>query len=135
MRSTMASIPLALAIALCGSAVFAQEVASFTHLSACRVDAGRILVRATFDGSACWEVGPASLTEPRGTAMGVHLPTISTAEICTMQIVPFSTEQVIDAPEPVIDLQVAAADPQNNIVAEGVIQASEGEQDCLPVKG
>jgi hypothetical protein len=135
MRKTMASIPLALAAALCGGASLAQEVASFTELSACRIDAERILIKATFDGSACWAVEAAGLAEPRGTIVAVHFPTTSTAEICTMQIVPVTTEQVIEAPEPVIDLDVAALDPENNRVAHGVIEASEGQGDCLAARG
>jgi len=135
MRRTMASIPLALAAALCSGAALAQEVASFTHLSACRIDAERILLRATFDGSPCWAVEPAQLAEPRGTMVAVHLPTISTAEICTMNIVPVSTEQVIEAPEPIVDLDVTAATPQNDVMAHGVIEVSEGQGDCLEARG
>ena len=100
-----------------------------------RIDAERILIKATFDGSACWSVEPAGLAEPRGTIVAVHLPTVSTAEICTMQIVPVSTEQVIEAPEPVIDLDVSALDPENNRVAHGVIEATEGQADCLAPRG
>lgn len=135
MRRTMASIPLALAAALCSGAALAQEVASFTHLSACRIDAERILLKATFDGSACWAVEPAGMAEPRGTIMAVHLPTVSTAEVCTMQIVPVSTEQVIEVSEPVIDLDVSALNPENNEVAHGVVEAREGQGDCLEARG
>ena len=135
MRRSLAAVPVVLAASLCAGAVIAQEVASFTALSACRVDAEHILIRATFDGSACWAVEPAGLAEPRGTIVAVHLPTTSTAEFCTMQIAPVSTEQVIEAPEPVINLSVTAADPQNNVVAQGEIEAVEGQADCLAPKG
>ena len=135
MRRSLAAVPVLLAAGLCAGAVVAQEVANFTALSACRIDAERILIKATFAGSACWSVEPAGLAEPRGTIVAVHLPTVSTAEICTMQIVPVSTEQVIEAPEPVIDLDVSALDPENNRVAHGVIEATEGQADCLAPKG
>jgi len=135
MRRTMAPIPLALTAALCCGAALAQEAASFSELSACRIDAEHILVRATFEGSPCWAVEPAELAEPRGTIVAVHLPTVSTAEICTMNIVPVSTEQVIDAPEPIADLDVTAAAPQNDVVAHGVVEVSEGQGDCLEAKG
>lgn len=52
-----------------------------------------------------------------------------------MQIVPVSTEQVIEAPEPVVDLSVTAADPENNVVASGLVEATEGQADCLAPKG
>ncbi len=135
MRQSFAAVPVFLAASLCVGAVIAQEAADFTALSACRIDAERILIKATFDGSACWSVEPAGLAEPRGTIVAVHLPTISTAEICTMQIVPVSTEQVIEAHEPVVDLSVTAADPDNNVVASGLIEATEGQVDCLAPKG
>ncbi|WP_375597753.1 hypothetical protein [Devosia sp. Naph2] len=67
--------------------------------------------------------------------VAVHLPTISTAEICTMNIVPVSTEQVIEAPEPIVDLDVTAATPQNDVMAHGVIEVSEGQGDCLEARG
>ncbi len=135
MPRTMASIPLALAIAVCCGAALAQEAASFTQLSACRIDAERILLRATFDGSPCWAVEPAQLAEPRGTIVAVHLPTRSTAEICTMNIVPVSTEQVIEAPDPIADLDVTAAAPQNEVMAQGVIEVKEGQGGCLAARG
>ena len=135
MRRAMATMPLALAAALGSSAALAQEVASFTHLSACRIDVERVLLQATFDGSPCWAVEPAQLSEPRGTGVAVHLPTSSTAEICTMNIVPVSTEQVIETPEPIVGLDVTAATPQNHVVAQGVIELSEGRGDCLQARG
>lgn len=54
MRRSFAAVPVLLAASLCIGAVAAQEAASFTSLSACRIHAGRILIKATFDGSACW---------------------------------------------------------------------------------
>ena len=135
MRKPMASLSVALAATLCCGAVLAQEAARFTELSACRIDAEHVLVRATFDGSPCWAVEAAQPSEPRGTGVAVHLPTLSTAEICTMNIVPVSTEQVIDAPEPIADLEVKAATPQNDVMARGVIEVSQGQGDCLEAKG
>ena len=76
MRRSLAAVPVLLAAGLCAGAVVAQEVANFTALSACRIDAERILIKATFDGSACWSVEPAGLAEPRGTIVAVHLPPV-----------------------------------------------------------
>ncbi|MBB4050867.1 hypothetical protein GGR20_000485 [Devosia subaequoris] len=135
MRKPFASISLALAATLCCGAVLAQEAASFTQLSACRIDVERVLLKATFQGSPCWAVEPAQLAEPRGTTVAVHLPTLSTAEICTMNIVPVSTEQVIEAPEPTSDLEVRAATPQNDVMARGLIEVSQGQGNCLEAKG
>lgn len=128
---TLASIPAALAAFLCCGAVFAQELASFTALTACRIDENRVLLRATFDGGACQSVEPASLSEPRGTIMAVVLAARNTTEICTMQIVPVAVEQVIQAPMPVYDLDVTAVNPDNNPVAYGLIEIDEDATDCL----
>lgn len=135
MHVRLASIPLALASLFCGSAVLAQEVASFTALSACRIDAEQVLLRATFDGGACQKVEPVGLAEPRGTIVAVHIPTSSTSEICTMQIVPIEVEQVVEASEDIASLDVTALDPNNNEVAHGVAEVEEGAEDCVAPEG
>jgi len=134
MPKRLGSIPLALAAFLWCGAALAQEVASFTALSACRIDSETILLRATFDGGACQSVEPAALSEPRGTIIAVVIPTKSTSEMCTMQIVPIVVEQMIKAPEPVYDLDVTASDPNNNPVAYGLIQLDDDAKDCVAPK-
>lgn len=119
----------------CSGAVLAQEVASFTALSACRVDAGHVLVRATFDGGACQAVEPAQSAEPRGTIMAVAIPTVSTAEVCTMQIVPVEVEQVVEAHDDIAHLDVTVLDPQNNDQAHGVVEIDETAPDCVAPRG
>lgn len=131
MHKRLASIPLTLAAVLCCGAAFAQEVASFTALTACRIDAERVLLRATFDGGACQAVEPADLAEPRGTVVAVTIPTTSTAEICTMQIVPVEVEQVLEAPEPIHELDVTVIDPNNNPAAHGLIELDDSVENCV----
>jgi hypothetical protein len=123
------------AVFCCSGAVFAQEVASFTALSACRVDEDHVLVRATFDGGACQAVGPAQMAEPRGTIVAVHFPTISTSEMCTMQVVPVDFIQVIEASVVIADLAVSVSDPQNNLLAEGQVEVDEYAPDCVAPRG
>ena len=131
MPSNLSPVPLALAVVLCSAGVLAQDVAGFTALSACRIDQDRVLLRATFDGGACQGVEPANLAEPRGTIVAVTIPATRTAEICTMQVVPIDVEQVIEAPEPIFDLDVTALDPDNNPVAHGVVELDETVADCV----
>ncbi len=131
----LAAIPTLLAATLCCSAAIAQEVASFTELSACRIDAETVLLNATFDGGACMKVEPAQLAEPRGTIVAVHLPTVSTSEICTMQIVPVEVEQVIQADEVIADLFVTVSDPQNNELAQGQVEVADHTEDCVAPQG
>lgn len=134
MMSKLPALPLTLALCFCGTGALAEDAADFTALSACRIDEARVLLRATFDGSACQRIEPAGLAEPRGTIVAVTIPTSSTAEICTMQLVPIETEQVIDAPEPVFELDVTALDPDNYPVAHGLIELDEGV-DCVAPNG
>ena len=131
----LAAIPTLLAATLCCSAAIAQEVASFTELAACRIDAETVLFNATFDGGACMKVEPAQLAEPRGTIVAVHLPTVSTSEICTMQIVPVEVEQVIQADEVIADLFVTVSDPQNNELAQGQVEVADHTEDCVAPQG
>lgn len=131
MHRSMRSIPLAIALTLSCAAVFAQEAANFTALTACRIDSERVLLRATFDGGACQAVEPAQLAEPRGTIVSVHLPTVNTAQMCTMQIVPVQTEQVIEAGELIANLDVTVGDPENNQIVHGEVEVEEGNGDCL----
>jgi hypothetical protein len=121
----------ALIALFCCTGVAAQELAEFTALSACRIDDGHVRLSATFDGSGCQAVEPVDQAEPRGTIIAVTIPTSSTAEICTMQIVPIETVQVIKADLDIADLDVTAIDPQNNPVAHGVVMVEEGAQDCV----
>ena len=130
MSNRLAAIPLALAVFACCGAVAAQEVASFTELTACRIDGQRVLLRGTFDGSACQKVQPIGHSEPRGTIIAVVIDTDRTADICTMQIVPVSFEQALKAPEPVFDLDVTVVDPDNRPQAHGVISLDEMATDC-----
>ncbi len=131
MPNRLAAIPLTIAAMLCCGAVAAQEVASFTQLTACRIDEARVLLRGTFEGSACQKVQSIDSAEPRGTIMAVVIDTGRTAEICTMQIVPISFEQAIDAPEPVYDLDITAIDPDNNDQAHDLISIDETATDCV----
>jgi hypothetical protein len=135
MQTKLSPIPLALAAGLFCTGVFAEDAPGFTALSACRIDEDRVLLRATFEGSACQSVEPADLAEPRGTIVAVTIPSARTAEICTMQIVPIEVEQVIEAPEPIFDLDVTALDPDNNPVAHGVIELEEAAPDCTAPEG
>lgn len=135
MSSRLPAIPLTLVASLCCTSVLADGVPGFTALSACRIDEERVLLRATFDGGACQHVDPAGLAEPRGTIVAVTIPTSRTAEICTMQLVSIETEQVIDAPEPVFELDVTAIDPDNNPVAHGLVELDETATDCVAPNG
>jgi len=135
MQVRLASIPLALACLFCGSAVLAGEVAGFTALSACRIDAEQVLLRASFEGGACQKVEPAELGEPDGKTLAVTLPSTRTAEICTMQIVPIAVEQAIAASGDIAELDVTALDPDGRDAAHGVVDIGEGDADCVAPQG
>ncbi|WP_240233100.1 hypothetical protein [Devosia lacusdianchii] len=131
MPAPFTTLPALLIAGLFASAVFAEEAPSFTDLSACRLDAERVLLTATFDGGACQAVEPAQLAEPRGTIVAVTIPTVSTSEMCTMQIVPIAVEQVIEAHADIANLDVTVLDPQNNAQAHGTVEIADPGADCV----
>lgn len=112
--------------------VLADEQPPFTELSACRIDAERIVLSYAFDGGACQEVTDISTGEPRGTIAVVTIATHNTSEMCTMQIVTVEGSTVLDLSEPVIDLDVTALRPDNTVQAYGLIEATEDGECAEP---
>jgi len=108
----------------------ADAAPAFTSLSACRLDAERIVLSYAFEGGACQAVGEISATEPRGTAAAVTIPTSETSQMCTMQIVTIEGSTVLALAEPVVDLDVEALHPDNRVQAEGLVEVSE-DGDCV----
>lgn len=114
----------------CVAPALADEQPAFTALTACRLDAERIVLSYAFEGGACQAVGEISAAEPRGTIAAVTIPTTETLQMCTMQIVTIEGSTVLDLAEPVVDLDVTALHPDNRVQAYGLIEAAEDDPDC-----
>ncbi|HEV7346300.1 MAG TPA: hypothetical protein VGN60_11790 [Devosia sp.] len=117
------------------TSALAQAQPGFSQLTACRVDTERVLLNAFFDGGACQAVEPVDIGERAGTTLAVAIPTSSTAEVCTMQIVPVETMQVLEVPRAVTSLDVSALDPHGNQIAHGITEVDEAGPACMATKG
>jgi hypothetical protein len=117
----------ALALVLGASTVAAQPAPEPSSLSACRLESGQVAVQLTFEGGACQQPGKASVVNG-GSIVSLSLPTVSTSEVCTMQVVPVSWSGNIDAAESAKTLSVEVLGPQGQLQAMGdtAIAGSEG---------
>jgi len=95
----------ALAVLTMSSLAFAQP-AQVDDLDAERISPTEVRVDFEFDGGACQSVEPAQLGEIVDGLLTVTFPTVSTAEMCTMQVVEIEVEQVIAADESVSRIEV-----------------------------
>lgn len=119
------------ALMLLTTSALAQETASFTELSAERIDAEQVMLHALFEGGACQETQPAE-TEPgeEEGVLSVTIPTVSTAEVCTLQVVEIEVEETIDAGEDITSLDVTVLGTDGEVQVEGSTQVSEGGDDA-----
>ncbi|SFZ80912.1 hypothetical protein SAMN02983003_0204 [Devosia enhydra] len=118
----------AFALVLAGGTAMAQEAAALSDLSACRLDAERVAVSLTFEGGACQETGEMTVGQDEMGAYDISLATVSTAEVCTMQIVPITWSGAVAVPEGPESLAVAVLNPDESVQAMGetAIAGSEG---------
>jgi hypothetical protein len=119
------------AVFLLGTAgAFAQEAATFTELSAERIGAEQVMMHAIFQGGACQEAQPAE-TDPgeEEGMLSVTIPTVSTAEVCTLQVVEIEIEETIDAGENIATLDVTVLGTDGEVQVEGSTQIGAGGGD------
>lgn len=107
---------------------------AFTAPSACRLDAERIVLHHAFDGGACQQVGEIGVAEPRGTIAAVAIPTTDTYEMCTLQIVAIESSAVLNLPEAVAHLDVAALWPDDRVQAACLVEVIEDDAACAAPK-
>ena len=109
------------------AAVMAEEPPPLTGASATWTSEEKVELSVTYDGGACEEPGVAMVEAADVTIDIVVIPTYSTAEVCTMQIVPVTYEGVI-AVEPLTErLSVLVLDPQGRPVAAGTVDIAVPE--------
>ena len=105
------------------SAAAATEPAPLTTASAVWVEDGQVELTLTYEGGACEEPQEAQVTasEIFGTDT-VTIPTVETAEVCTMQIVEVEYAGTIPV-EPTTDtLSVIILDPEGQPKAAGQVE-------------
>ncbi len=103
-----------------GSTAFAQgKTGKLDDLDATRINPNQITIDFEYDGSACEEVGPAEVGELVDGTLAVTFPTISTAEVCTQQLVEIDVEQTIAAEHIISRIDVTLARPDGSVLATG----------------
>lgn len=134
--SRIASLGSMLVGGLLTFGAMAQELPGFTFIEACRIDDTSAVLRIVYQGGACeTTAGLEPRVELDGTGGLVFVPTVATAEICTMQIIPNYVDMTIgiapDTAELDVTLLSTALEPQGQEIVvigeDGVDCAAEGE--------
>jgi hypothetical protein len=123
----LSSVALATVLALgLGSAALAQEAtapagaaAQLDDLDATRINPNQITIEFEYDGGACEEVGPAEVGDLVDGRLAVTFPTLSTAEVCTQQMVEIEVEQTIPAENIISLIDVTLTAPDGTVIATG----------------
>lgn len=103
----------------------AEDGARLQDLDATRINPNQITIEFEYTGGACEEVGPAELGEVVDGTLAVTFPTISTAEICTMQAVQIEVEQTIEAEHIISRIDVTLTAPDGRVMATGSTDVDE----------
>ena len=88
-------------------------------LDANRINPNQITIDFEYQGGACEEVGPAEVGELTDGTLAVTFPTISTAEVCTMQVREIEVEQTIQAENIISRIDVTLTAPDGSVIATG----------------
>lgn len=100
----------------------AGDAAPFTAASATRLPDGQIELNVTYEGGACEETGEATVEAGDDITDEVTIPTVSTAEMCTMQIVPVEYSGTIAVEPATTTLAVTVLDPEGRPKAAGSVE-------------
>lgn len=93
--------------------------AQLNDLDAERINPNQITIDFEYSGGACEEVGPAEVGEIANGTLPVTFPTISTAEVCTQQLVEIDVQQTIEAEHIVSLIDVTLTAPDGTVIATG----------------
>ncbi|MBJ3785356.1 hypothetical protein [Devosia sediminis] len=97
----------------------AGDAQRLNDLDATRINPNQITIEFEYTGGACEEVGPAEVGELVDGTLAVTFPTISTAEVCTMQAVEIDVEQTIQAEHIVSRIDVTLTAPDGRVIGTG----------------
>ena len=128
----MRLVPATLALCLVSGVAFAQELAPLNDLKACRLDAELVSLSFSYDGGACEQTGNGSVDLVESGTATVTVPIVSTAEVCTMQVVKVTHTGAINAVEDVTALEVQLVSPGGEVQAKGKVDIAPHTPDCVP---
>ena len=93
-----------------------------TEATATWTSDGKVDLSVTYEGGACEETGQATVTVGTDTTAAVTIPTVETAEICTMQIVPVTYTGTIAVEPDTTSLSITVLDPEGQPKAAGTAE-------------
>lgn len=128
----MRLVPATLALCLVSGVAFAQELAPLNDLKACRLDAELVSLSFSYDGGACEQTGNGSVDLVESGTATVTIPIVSTAEVCTMQVVKVTHTGAVNAVEDVTALEVQLVSPGGEVQAKGKVDIAPHTPDCVP---
>ena len=103
-------------------AVAADEPPPLSAVSAVWTADGRVELKLTYEGGACEVTGEAQVAAGDVTTDEVTIPTISTAEVCTMQIVPVEFAGTIAVEPTTTTLAIMVLGPEGQPKAAGSVE-------------
>ena len=109
------------------SATAAAQSAPLTSATATWTADGKVQLAVTFEGSACETPGEAHVASGDDITDEVTIPTVSTAEVCTMQIVPVEFTGTIAVEPLTTTLAIAVLDTDGQIKASGSVEIAKGD--------
>jgi hypothetical protein len=128
----MRPIAIALALIALPSFALAQDLAPLSELKACRIDAATVSLAFIYDGGACEQTGEAKADIIEGDTATVTVPTVSTSEICTMQVVKVNFAGIVPLTDAVTKLDVQVLSPGGDVIAASETAIAPNTPDCLP---
>ena len=104
-----------------------------TEVSATWADEeGHVTLEVTYEGGACEEAGEAEVTAAASLIDHVTIPTMQTAEVCTMQIVPVTYSGIIAVEPHTQTLEITILAPDGQPKAAGSVDIVQGDPAPLP---
>jgi hypothetical protein len=128
----MRALTIALALIALPSFALAQDLAPLDELKACRLDAATVSLAFIYDGGACEQTGEAQAAIVEGDTATIIVPTTSTAEVCTMQVVKVNFAGIVPVTDAVARLDVQVLSPGGDVVAASDTDIAPNSPECLP---
>ena len=133
----MPTMTIRIAVLIMGLISFstqAEELPGFSYIEACRIDGSSAIVRIVYQGGSCeTTAGLEPRVELDGTSALVFIPTVSTAEICSMQIIPNYVQKTIGIASDTAELDVTLLSTALEPNAREVVPVLQDGVDCSAV--
>src|SRR5215217_1464691 len=113
------ALALLAALSLTGPGLAQDNNKTLDDLDATRINPNQITIEFDYDGGACEQVAPAEVVDLVDGTLAVTFPTLSTAEVCTMQLKEIEVEQTIEAEHIISRIDVTLTAPDGQVIATG----------------